>query len=660
MVRQANMLAALFDNWGKVTQAQNIAADSMGMAAERYEIYMNSIEAASNRIQTKWEAFWQHSLESGFMKFLYTIADIALTPTKEVFTFGFGGVEGAKGKLENLKAQLEELKSSSFGGDLRKKEFAIAALEKRIKDLENSIKSVTKETDDSSRTWHEFNDKASETKPIIEEIVDSFEELKQASDDSTEVMLSNQKALQSIMEDYTETGQLTTQQAIDMINMGYAEAVMIDQKTGAITINIAALNNLVIAEARAAANDALLAAQASGTRASLDQETIALWRKYDALNAIANQISNMPSMAYTSPSSIDSGANDAEQAYQDLLQMTIKMLRQKKEAQKEALQQELEAYKRIIDARKKILDQKREEEKYQDKIAEKNKEISDIDNELLELQFDNSEEAKKRRLELEAERAEKVKELDDEQADHSVETQKDALDDEYEDFKKGIDKKIDAIDKYLSQSGKITAEAIALLKEHSDSLFNQLLEWNRVYGSGIQSDVIDKWGLATQAVNNYASAAAQAASIPVGTNWGDEGWGGNPIWDQVNPYDDDWDDEGWGGDPIWDQVNPYHSGGVAGDGLPNLQSGEIYAKLLKGEVITNDQQMSNFINKTLPSLVAGVGGGNSGLTIGDIVLHVAGNLDKTVLPDLKDVILTTVYNAMKMKGNVRNANNFSI
>ncbi len=61
-LRQANYLAALFQNWDKVTQAQGIATNSAGLAAERYEIYLQSLEAASNNLKSSWEKLWMESI----------------------------------------------------------------------------------------------------------------------------------------------------------------------------------------------------------------------------------------------------------------------------------------------------------------------------------------------------------------------------------------------------------------------------------------------------------------------------------------------------------------------------------------------------------------------------------------------------------------------
>jgi uncharacterized spore protein YtfJ len=657
-VRQANMLASLLDNWGQVKKAQDVAADSVGMATDRYNIYMQSVEASSNKLKVTWEKLWQSIVSSGFVKFMYDVGTLLLTPTRDIIKFGFGGVEGAQKELQKLKDRLEEIKKSDFGGDIRKKDAAIAQMSYQIQKLNHKILEASKVTDTSANSFHEWNDKVDVATSGTEGFVQSLDEIQQEAVDSLNKVTESMNAVTNASKEQNDQGYISNQTAINLIASnadlaqyltqtanGYIfDADAARQATFIEMQNAFAKYNIADAAVDAANGNyklAMSAIAASGAAADEQTAMIALLNAFAAMNV---------SVSVPSGGGGGGGVNEAEKAYQDLLDMTIKMLRQKKEAQKEALQQELNAYKDIIDARKKLLDQQRDEKKYQDEIADKNKKISDIENQLLALQFDNSEEAKAKRLKLEEEKAAAIKDLDDTQADHSVETQKDALDNEYDDFKKAIDKKIDAIDKYLSQSGKIAAQAIKLLKEHSDSLFNQLLKWNSVYGSGIQSDVIDKWALAAQAIGNYNSAVGGAIANTVNAI--------NTIQDII---------DGWGGDPIWDQVNPYgssspephHSGGVAGNGLPNLKSGEIYAKLLRGEVVANDQQMSDFINKTLPNLVSGVSN-SSTTSIGDIVFHVAGSLDKSVIPDIQKIIMDTIDKTNKNRGILRTVKSFSV
>ena len=359
--------------------------------------------------------------------------------------------------------------------------------------------------------------------------------------------------------------------------------------------------------------------------------------------------------------------SDAQQAYNDLLDITIKMIRQQKEDEKDALKDQLDGYKKIIDARKKALQLAHDEADYQDELASKNKTLGDIENELLQLQFDNSEEGKRRRLELEADRAKAVEDIDKTQADHSLETQTNALDEEYNQYKEMIDAKTKAIDEYLAHAGQVTQDAMALLSAGSEGFYQSLLNWNRQYGDGIDSTIAKLWEMMA-AQNAVASSyggggyVPQPIQQPLPSNYGgvdapaskydkmDALSSGisstTATTSKVDRYD------------LMNAVPIHHSGGVVG-GLPKIKESEQYAKLLKGEVVASDDQMKTFINTTLPNLVANFAG-SGGIPNVEMNFNVEGNLDKTVLPELKEVILTTVYKAMKLRGNQKNANSYSL
>lgn len=174
--------------------------------------------------------------------------------------------------------------------------------------------------------------------------------------------------------------------------------------------------------------------------------------------------------------------SEAEKAYDDLLQITIKMLKKKKELEKEALKEQLEGYKKVIDAQKDLLDLQDDEYNHKRELEERNKSVSTLEAQIAELQFDTSAEGTKKRLELEEELAEAKRELEDYQHDYSIDQQKDALDREESRFEEYINNQIDEIDDYLSKTGEITAEAIRLLQEHSEETLNALIQYNRAYG----------------------------------------------------------------------------------------------------------------------------------------------------------------------------------
>jgi hypothetical protein len=379
-------------------------------------------------------------------------------------------------------------------------------------------------------------------------------------------------------------------------------------------------------------------------------------------------------------------ANEAEKDYQDLLSKTISMLKQRKEDEKEALEEQLEGYKRIINARKDLIDQQKKEREHLNKTGDLNKDIAYVQSELMELQFDTSEEGRKRRLELDEELADKQRDLEDEQYDYSADKQKEALDDEYERFEDIVDAKIKVIEDYLEQTGTITAEAIALLEGRSDAFYQSLLEWNRVYGSGVDNDIVSAWDRAFNAVATYASAAnagiASANALTAANNkaaasaWAtydalkaandafNERVAGTSLddvlagWGLKRDTVDLSDTNRWSGGDRGSNIPHHHDGGFAG-GAPTISSAEEFAVLMKGEHIDTPSQMTNFIKKTLPNIVSTAQELANNVTI-TMPITVQGNLDKTVLPELKSMISDTIYGAMRKRGFATNANNFSV
>lgn len=429
------------------------------------------------------------------------------------------------------------------------------------------------------------------------------------------------------------------------------------------------------------------------------------------------QISSAAKDAAKSGGSASKQQSEAEKAYDDLLQITIKMLKKKKELEKEALKEQLEGYKKVIDAQKDLLDLQDDEYNHKRELEEKNKTVSTLEAQIAELQFDTSAEGTKKRLELEEELAEAKRELEDYQHDYSIDQQKDALDREERRFEEYINNQIDEIDDYLSKTGEITAEAIRLLQEHSEETLNALIQYNRAYGDSIDQNIIDLWNKATGAVNTYKSALDEAASAasrlaaasgggglsytpqtiaPPNTNTG-VGMGAmrpsgsspidtkyrifhtgtnKPVGGSMSLADAQ---RTWGYIPdpqnyYWEKyvngikrnlvyaVKPYHTGLDAGF-VGNLKGNEEFVKALKGEAFITREQQDRFMNNILPDIVA-KGSTYGGATFDNLLnINVQGNLDSSVVPDIERIsndIFKRLNKAMFQGGYKRNTNTVSI
>lgn len=128
--------------------------------------------------------------------------------------------------------------------------------------------------------------------------------------------------------------------------------------------------------------------------------------------------------------------------YEDL----IDNIKKAKEASTKALDEELDKYKKLIDAKKESLQEAKDEEDYNKKVAEMNKNISSIQGQIDLLALDNSQEARAKRLDLEQQLADAMNELAEYQAEYALDKQLDALDKEYDAFEESINKQKDLIE----------------------------------------------------------------------------------------------------------------------------------------------------------------------------------------------------------------------
>lgn len=181
------------------------------------------------------------------------------------------------------------------------------------------------------------------------------------------------------------------------------------------------------------------------------------------------------------------------------------------------LDDQKDAFEDKIDQQKELLKLQKEEMDNADELAEKNKSIADIDAQLMELQYDNSAEAQAKRLKLLDERAEKEKDLADWQKDNDYNTKIDALDKEKSEYEKTIEaekKAIEAQKQTLQDAQKqfettlgniqngfntfikiLSSDLVknliskALIGTGQDTVTNLLTGYNKIFGSGIDTDV---------------------------------------------------------------------------------------------------------------------------------------------------------------------------
>ncbi|MFA6325362.1 MAG: hypothetical protein WCX46_04020 [Candidatus Paceibacterota bacterium] len=496
----------------------------------------------------------------------------------------------------------------------------------------------------------------------------------------------------SIIDDAKEYGQISAEQVQELAGLypeDYLKFLIIEGNQ--YKLNTEALKAFVIQKAEDA--------KATAIRNGATQQEIAVLQAY--IDQLRNGVPFSAKKAEDAIKEYNDAIKKQEEAYQDLLDDTIDMLKEKAEAEKDALQEKLDGYKAVIDAQKEAIDREEDEHDYNKEMEDKKKKVSDIEAEIAELQFDTSLEAAAKRKKLEEELAEAREDLEETEHDRSVNLQKEALDDEYERYKAYIDQKVKDIEDYLKNTGQLTSEAIDLLNGKSGEFYNSLLEWNKKFGTGIDEDIIAKWQKAFEVIQQYQQAAQNAGAgsgtgenqeetpeekeepklLAIGTRVKMDGslysdsegqgegatingdnYNGRPL--IVRDYKEGMtapyliNNLGWA---KMDSVKAYHTGMEEGfvGGRSLLKSNEQFAKLMKGEAVINSQQMDNFVSNILPS-IASSGGGD---IKSEINIAINGNLDKSVLPKLEDIVnksIEKLNQTMDRRGYKRNATNFAI
>lgn len=227
--------------------------------------------------------------------------------------------------------------------------------------------------------------------------------------------------------------------------------------------------------------------------------------------------------------------DDARDAIEELVDYRIDMIKKELEEEKDSLNEQLDALSDFYSKQKKMLQDSYDEETYLEDQAKKRKAVSDIEAEIAELAFDNSAWAQKRKLELEEELAEAKKDLADFERQYSLEVVQDMLDARQEAQEAELENEIDAIDSKLDDEKALRDQAIEDIRNGGAELYQEMIEWNSLYGSFIESDITDMWREAYVAAKAYfdlfdenylgldipdvTGYEQEKASSPTGSSW---------------------------------------------------------------------------------------------------------------------------------------------
>lgn len=194
---------------------------------------------------------------------------------------------------------------------------------------------------------------------------------------------------------------------------------------------------------------------------------------------------------------------EAREAVKDLVDYRIKMLKQYIKDEQNALKERLSYLKDFYGKQKDLLQDEYDTEKYLEQQSEKRKSVSDIQAEIEQLRYDNSAAGQKRLLKLQKELADAQKDLADFEKDHALDTAKAELDKIYEKQEDEINKRLDELDAKLNNPKELYEQALLDVQNNSVALYQEMIEYNNRVGSGIETDIVDKWEEAYVSLKKY-------------------------------------------------------------------------------------------------------------------------------------------------------------
>lgn len=377
---------------------------------------------------------------------------------------------------------------------------------------------------------------------------DYYEEIKNVSADAWQQVVDNANdaldgvtglydTLKGAAQEYAESGYITVDTLQSIYKLGVQNLAYLQDENGQLVINEENIQKVIAARTQQMAIETALNYIQQLRTALTNQDTAALanliyatdlaanstWdlvyaqlqllglddAQYNAALQRINTLRSLADVAVTSIGRIDNSAKEALQntsdALDDILQYVKDMIKQEVENQVEALEDQIDRYREIVDLQKKSLDLQREKDNYTKSVAEKTKAIAELQARIMQLDLDDSREAKAEKSKLMEELADLNNDLAETQADYAYEVNVDALDamaDSYEAEKR---KEIEVLENTISSEEKLYSAAIDRISNDWDNLYSDLCDWAYNYGNVTIDTLTEAWNAASQAVQQYGS-----------------------------------------------------------------------------------------------------------------------------------------------------------
>ena len=253
----------------------------------------------------------------------------------------------------------------------------------------------------------------------------------------------------------------------------------------------------------------------------------------DALQTqIENTTDSLEEMLDYTIEMIKKETEEKKEALEEEYDNRKEILEKQQELEEKALEDRLDLLKREADARKEALDRESDEKSYNDELAEKQKEIAELENQLSIISLDDSK--SKEQKQLRDEIAKKRKELEDFQYERSIELQKQAIDDELSLQEDKIETELDRLEEeheeqleyyedlyesqkemyedYLDDEVSLRQEANKRMNLDSKSFYNELKAYVTSYCGVTESEFDEMWRVASEGMELFGNGQKDVLS----------------------------------------------------------------------------------------------------------------------------------------------------
>lgn len=466
------------------------------------------------------------------------------------------GVDENNEYIRDLKKQwweyeeaIREARKDEFDDWLSDSKFAIEAMEhdhegtdKMLESWRTILKSINDEI--AYYTARGYDMASDEIQDLLKEAWGAENEIEEilssaldAVNDSIDQIQDLYKTLKDAANEYAETGYISMDVYQEIVNLGVEYMSYLRDENGVLRINRERIEAVLTAKTQQLAVESALNYVRKIGDALAKNETIELQRllnateqtadatwglvyanlafldltdkqraaarkNIDNMRAIANNVSANISKSLAAEDE-NGSLGDTQDALNDILDLTKDLIKHEHEQMMDALDDQLDAYRKIVDEKKRSLDLSRSELSYNKDIQNRTQEIAKIQARLAALSNDDSREAAIERRKLQEELAEKQADLEEKQRDHAIDMQKESLDKQVEMQEEAVKARKEELERETSSEQKLYDLAIARINSDWETLESQLLAYNTEYGRSLNTEIIDKWGLAKRAAEEY-------------------------------------------------------------------------------------------------------------------------------------------------------------